>query len=115
MMFAYAVVLVLVEWYVHRFHPTGMLLYGLAILPAIPSIGIIAVVGLFLMEVKDEFQRTLLIQSMVWGVGGFLSLSMVWGFLQIFAHVPDFPMIWTLPLFSCTQVIALIALKWRYR
>ena len=39
------------------------------LLPAIPIIGIIAVVGLYLAEEKDEFQRNLLIQSMLWGLG----------------------------------------------
>ena len=36
-MVAYVVVLLFVEWFVHRFHPTGALLYGLATLPAFRS------------------------------------------------------------------------------
>jgi len=52
-MTAYAVALLAAEWAIHRFHPTGALLYAVAVLPAIPIIGIIVVVGLYLAEEKD--------------------------------------------------------------
>jgi hypothetical protein len=114
-MIAYVVVLLFVEWFVHRFHPAGALLDGMAILPAIPIIGIIVVVGLYLAEEKDEFQRNLLIQSMLWGLGAILSLTTVWGFLQIFTPIPRFQPFMTFPLFWCFQAIATGALQKRYR
>jgi hypothetical protein len=114
-MTAYAVALLIAEGAIHRFHPTGALLDGLAVLPAIPIIGIIVVVGLYLAEEKDEFQRNLLIQSMLWGLGGILSLTSVWGFLQLYAHVHPFQPFMTFPLFWCFQGIATGVLRWRYR
>ena len=114
-MVAYVAVLLFVEWHIHRFHPTGALLYGLAVLPAIPIIGIIVVVGLYLAEEKDEFLRNLLIQSMLWGLGAIMALTTVWGFLQIFTHIHRFQPFMTFPLFWCFQAIATGALQWRYR
>jgi hypothetical protein len=112
---AYAVALLFADWALHRFHPTGWLLYALAVLPAIPIIGVIVVVGLYLAEEKDEFQRNLLIQSMLWGLGGILSLTSVWGWLQLYAHVHPFQPFMTFPLFWMFQGIATAALRWRYR
>jgi hypothetical protein len=112
---AYAVALLFADWCIHRLHPTGALLYGLATLPAVPIIGVIVVVGLYLAEEKDEFQRNLLIQSMLWGLGAILSLTSVWGFLQLYAHVHPFQPYMTFPLFWCFQGIATAALRWRYR
>jgi hypothetical protein len=114
-MAAYAMMLLFVDWTIHRYHPTGALLDGLAVLPAIPIIGIIVVAGLYLAEEKDEFQRNLLIQSMLWGLGGILSLTSVWGFLQLYAHIHPFQPFMTFPLFWCFQGIATAALRWRYR
>ena len=114
-MAAYAVLLVFVEWYVHTFHPTGALLYGLAVLPAIPIVGVILVVGLYLAEEKDEFQRNLLVQSMLWGLSAILSLTSVWGFLQMFTHIHPFQPFMAFPLFWCFQGVATAALRWRYR
>ena len=114
-MTAYAVALLIAEWAIHRFHPRGALLYGLAVLPAVPIIGIIVIVGLYLAEEKDEFQRNLLIQLMLWGLGGILSLTSVWGWLQLYAHVHPFQPFMTFPLFWMFQGIATAALRWRYR
>lgn len=59
---------------------------GLAIIPSIPIVAMIAVVGLYLKEEKDEFQRDLVIQSLLWGAGGTLALTSFWSFVHIFAH-----------------------------
>jgi hypothetical protein len=89
---------VVVVAFVHG-HPRGALAYLLALMPAIPCIGLLAVFGLYLAEEKDEFQRMLGVQSMLWGIGGTLSVTTVWGFLQSFTHIPHFQPIWTFVLF----------------
>jgi hypothetical protein len=85
------------------------------VLPAIPIIGIIVVVGLYVAEEKDEFQRNLAIQSMLWGLGAIMALTSVWGFLQIFTHIHPFQPFMTFPLFWCFVGIAAAALRWKYR
>ena len=61
---------------------------GLALIPSIPIVAIITVVGLYLREEKDEFERDLVIKSLLWGTGGTLSVTSFWSFLHIFARVP---------------------------
>ncbi len=61
---------------------------GLAMIPSVPIVGVIVIVGLYLKEEKDEFQRELFIQSLLWGAGATLAVTSFWSFLHIFAHVP---------------------------
>ncbi len=98
-----------------RWHPRGALAYLLALMPAIPAIGLLAVFGLYLAEEKDEFQRMLGVQSMLWGIGGTLSVTTIWGFLQSFARIPHFQPIWTFVLFWGFVGISTPLLQRRYR
>jgi hypothetical protein len=61
---------------------------GLALIPSLPIVGVIAIVGLYLKEEKDEFQRELFIQSLLWGTGATLAVTSFWSFLHIFGRVP---------------------------
>lgn len=87
-MVAYALLLIVVVFAFKHYHPTGALAYMLALLPAIPIIGVMAVVGLYLAEEKDEFQRNLLIQTMLWAIGATLATTSIWGFLEEFVNIP---------------------------
>jgi hypothetical protein len=94
-MVLYLVLLFLAKWTFHHLHPTGLIVYLLAILPALPLIGSLAVVGLYIAEESDEFERSIVVQSMIWGLGAALSISTIWGFLEDFAgarapHVSTF-------------------------
>jgi hypothetical protein len=46
-------------------HPAGTPAYLVAILPALPIVGAIVGTGLYLDEERDEFQRNLLVQSLL--------------------------------------------------
>ena len=114
-MVVYLITLTIAVWvFAHR-HPTGAVAYLLAILPALPCIGLLAIFGLYLTEEKDEFQRMLGVKSLLWGIGGTLSVTTVWGFLQSFTHVPHFQPIWTFTLFWCFVGISAPLLQQRYR
>jgi len=43
--------------------------------------------GLYLAEETDEFQKNLAVQSMVWGIGATLSVTVTWGFLENFVQL----------------------------
>src|SRR5476651_1877313 len=89
-MLTYALFLCLAVWeFTHR-HPTGAFAYLLAVLPSLPIIGGLVVVGQYLAEEKDEFQRAVLVQSMLWGIGATLAVTSVWGFLENFIQVQHF-------------------------
>jgi len=112
---AYVVVLIAVITYLDRSHPTGWIVFVLAILPALPIIGIIVAVGLFLAEQKDEFQRRMLEWALLWGMGGTLATTSVWGFLEMFSHAPHITPFYVFPLFWIFVGIASVVLRLYYR
>ena len=114
-MVLYAAFLVLAIMAFQHMHPVGIVAYTLALLPAIPIIAAIIIIGLYLVEEKDEFQRNLLIHSMLWGIGGVLTLATAWGFLELFTTVPHFQIYLSFPLFWFFVGIAGMALRLRYR
>jgi hypothetical protein len=61
--------------------------YGVALLPALPIVGIFAAIGLYLVEEQDEYVRMLMVRQTLWASGFALSLATVWGFLESFELV----------------------------
>jgi hypothetical protein len=60
------------------------LAYLVAILPALPIIGIFAAIGRYLVEEQDEYVRMLTVRQTLWASGFALSLATIWGFLESF-------------------------------
>lgn len=71
--------------------PEGMALVALSFLPALPIIGVIFVIGLYLAEEKDEYLRQRIVVSMLVGLGLMLSVTTAWGFLEESGVVPHVP------------------------
>src|SRR5450759_972751 len=63
---------------------SGGLAYVVAVLPALPIIGIFAAIGRYLVEEQDEYVRMLMVRQTLWASGFALSLATVWGFLESF-------------------------------
>ena len=114
-MVLYTQFLILAVWEFKHRNPTGVPAYLLAVLPSLPIIGGLVVVGLYLAEEKDEFQRTVLVQSMLWGIGATLAVTSVWGFLENFVQVVHFDLYLVFPLFWFFVGIFSPVLKARYR
>ena len=113
--FAYAVVLIAaVELFKHH-PPTGILRYVVAVSPAVPLIGAIAVVGLYLKEETDEFQRTLMVQQVLWSTGISLSFSTVWGFLEGFGVVGHLEAYWAAAVWLMAMGLSRPFIWARYR
>ena len=61
-----------------------------AILPALPIIGMFAAIGRYLLDERDEYLRMLMIRQTLIASGFALSIATAWGFLESFgvvAHV----------------------------
>jgi hypothetical protein len=114
MILYFAAVFGVVELF-QRFHPTGTAAYLLAVLPALPILAMIASIGLYLSEVKDEFQRNLFIQAMVWGIGLTLCVTTVWGCLEQFTNSAHLSLFWIFPMYWFFVALATAALQVRYR
>jgi len=100
---------------VFRHHPVGWVQYAVAVLPALPIIGMMAIVGLYLMEEPDEFEKTVMVQSMLWSIAGTLSLTTVWGFLETFVHVEHLDSYMSFPIFWVFVALVTPIIRWRYR
>jgi hypothetical protein len=111
----YLVFLFIAKWSFHHLHPTGLVVYVLAVLPALPLIGALAVVGLYIAEESDEFERTIIVQSMLWGLGGALSVSTIWGSLEDFANAPHLSTFYLFLFFWILMGLSQPFIRMRYR
>jgi hypothetical protein len=62
----------------------GLAAYVVAVLPALPIIGVFGTVGRYLVEEQDEYLRMLMVRQTLWASAIALSLATVWGFLESF-------------------------------
>lgn len=114
-MLLYSMSLVVVSIGFHEFHPTGVLVYILALLPALPILALMIVVGLYLREEKDEFIRTSVLESMLWGIGPTMAITTVWGALEKFAHVRRLDMFLVYPIYCVFTILAAAVVRRRYK
>ncbi len=96
-------------------HPNGVLTWLLAILPALPISGAVALIGRYMHEEKDEFQRDVLVQALLGGIGATLVVTTVWGFLEDYAHFRRLDLLMTWPLYIILVGISYGLVKARYR
>src|SRR5690242_4708590 len=61
--------------------------YVVAVLPALPIIGIFAAMGRYLVEEQDEYVRMLMVRQTLWASAFTLSCATIWGFLDNFGLV----------------------------
>ena len=94
MMLLYLLVLFGVVWLNDRFAPTGPLAALLAILPALPLVGVVWALGRLLVEETDEYLRSLTVRQFMIATGFMLCVTSIWGFLDAFGQVPHVPMYW---------------------
>ena len=77
----------------HQLVPPA-LKYPVAILPALPIIGIFGAMGRYLVEEQDEYVRMLMVRQILWASAFTLSIATVWGFLQAFGLMPLIEVYW---------------------
>lgn len=95
------------------FSPPPLLVAAVAVASALPIIGLIALLGLYLREETDEYVRNRLILSMLLALGVVLSLSSVFGMLQFGGLVGDLPVFLAFVVWACAWGVAKTWLAWR--
>lgn len=96
-------------------HLTGPLLWIVAAAPAIPILGVLIVMGLYLKEEPDEFERAVHVEAMLWGLGAVLAVTTVWGFLSNAQVIPAPPLFLIFPLFCLFWGISQPFIRRRYQ
>ena len=96
-------------------HLKGLPAYPVAALPALPILWVLIETGRYLAVEKDEFQRNLLVQCMLGGIGGTLATTTAWGYLEAFAHLPHLQTMWIFPIFWLFVGISVPVVYRRYR
>ena len=96
-------------------HLHGIPAYLVAILPALPIFGALIWTGVYLDEEKDEFQRNVLIQCLLGGMGVTLAVTTAWGYLEDFAGVPHMDPVYVYAIFWFAAVLSYPVVRMRYR
>ena len=114
-MLLYVVFLSLALEFYQAQQPEGVLLWLVALVPAIPVLFAIRAIVLVMKEEDDEFQRELHRRAFILATGLMLALSTVWGFLEMFSLVPHVPMWAAFPGWAVCLLPAQIAVRWKWR
>ena len=114
-MIAYVVLIFGASFAFRLLEPTGPVAWALAVAPAIPIIGVIAIMGLYVKEETDEFQRNVLIEAMLWAFGLTLLVTTVAGFLKMYVHTPALQSFWAFPIFCAAMGLAQVFVRRRFR
>ena len=88
LMALYALILFAAAWLFKHHRPQGLLAYVLGIAPALPVIGVFALVGRYFSEEPDAYLRMLMVRQALIATGFALSVATAWGFLESFDLVP---------------------------
>jgi hypothetical protein len=96
-------------------HLKGLPAYFVAVLPALPILWLLVEMGRFLAAEKDEFQRNLLVQSLLGGIGGTLAITTIWGYLEDFARAPHLDLVYVYPIFWLFVCVSYPVVRLRYR
>jgi drug/metabolite transporter (DMT)-like permease len=110
---AYAGALIGVGFVFRESQPTGPIAWALALLPALPLIGIFIAMGRYLVEEQDEYLRSIVTRQSLIASGFMLIVTTCWGFLQSFGQLPHADFYWAailwfggLGLGSCVNRLA---------
>lgn len=79
---------------------SGLLLWPVALVPAVAVLGMVWAMGKLLVEETDEYLRFRLVKQALFATGGLLAISTVWGFLEQFDLVIHIPAWATVPVFA---------------
>ena len=111
----YCVALFAATWALRHGDPGRAAAVALSILPALPIVAVLVIVGLYLREEQDEYQRALLNEALLWAMGGTLAVTSVWGFLETFHQAPHFPALYVFMLFWLFVGLAGLVQRLRFR
>lgn len=111
----YAVCIIGAAFWARAGHRSGTISYIIATLPGLSVAGLLASVGMYLKEERDEFNRATLVEAILWATGLTLAIATTWGFLEDFTDVPHVPLYLVFVLFAAIWGFAVPLVRRRYQ
>lgn len=97
---------------IKAWHPSGVLLWLIAMSPAFPMSAVFWILGRYYVELRDEYLRTLQVRQALIATGFAMTLATLWGFPELYALVPHLnvfavPIVWCfgLAIGACVNAI----------
>lgn len=59
---------------------------------------------------RDEYQRKLLTEAMIWGISGMLTITTIWGLLETHTSIPRMDVLLNFPIFVTITAIAKVVI-----
>lgn len=84
----------------NRMELSGATGFLVALLPVLPSFGMVWAMGRYLVEEHDEYMRQRAMIASLVGLGAVLTIGSFWGFLETFGLVPHVPGWWVVPVWA---------------
>jgi hypothetical protein len=94
------------------YHPSGPFAWLLAIVPALPFLGTIAIISRYITGEKDEFIRAQVLLALLQGAIITLIITVVYSFLQNFLDIKGPPAMFYVDIFL---IVSLFALRYHLR
>lgn len=94
-----------------RLYMAGAVLWLLALLPSIGTLGMIRAMARLIVEETDEYIRLRLAKAALFAIGLVLVVTTIWGFFEQFSLVPHVPSWAVLPIFALSLGVANLA-RW---
>lgn len=91
LMAGYVALLFAANWLFENGYANGPAAWVIAILPALPIIGVVLAIGRLIVELRDEYVRMLFVRQTLIATGLMLAVATAWGFLEDFGLVPHLP------------------------
>lgn len=93
-----------------RYDPAPTITFFITLLPTIPTLAMVWVMGRYLVEETDEYLRHRTSMAALIGLGLVLSLGSFWGFLETFDLVPNIFAWWVVPVWAIGLAIGQIVM-----
>lgn len=88
---AYIALVFVARLLINHSHPQGWQLYVVAVLPTVPLLYFAGVVGRYLKDETDEYQRDMVVRGMLWGTAAALAVTIFVGFLRSYGWQGQLP------------------------
>ena len=90
-------------------------IFGIALLPTVPTFVMIWAMARYLVEETDEYLRYRSVKAALVSLGLVLAIGIFWGFLETFELVPHVPSWWVLPVWAVGLGLAQLGMWARER